>query len=141
MIVYSHLLFCMDSTLETYMPRVKGFNRFWEFWISYEFWKVWSNYVLEFVNGVWNFWVGWSECDVPSHHHVCFTCAAKRDFAKCFTNGTLNFICCLFWKFQTKLIGHHVVKNRLACDYMHPSLKFMVISTMMLGELIVHTSS
>ena len=53
MIVYSHLLFCMDSTLETYMPRVKGFSIDFENFEFYEFWKVWSNYVLEFVNGVY----------------------------------------------------------------------------------------
>ena len=74
---------------------------FEQFWIIYEFWKLWSNYGwwLEFVNSVWNFLMGskWcfvvTMCDVPSHHHMLHM-MLKGDFDtihRCFTNGSLKF--------------------------------------------------
>ena len=127
MIVYSHLLFCMDSTLETYMPRVKGFNRFWELKLVMNFgrfgqtmysnlWMVYETFTLVGQNVIYH------------HTIMCALHVLLKGILlkKCFTNGTLikfYFVAWFFWKNQTKLVvGHHAYGEKLVGMwlYVHP---------------------
>ena len=71
----SCLSFLMDTTWYKYAI-IEGFKNFGQFWISYEFWKLWSNYGLTTLWIVYETFrwgpngVLWSQCDVPSHHQV-----------------------------------------------------------------------
>ena len=55
--LFIHIYYFSLTVIDTHMTYIsEGFKRdFEQFWISYEFLKVWSNYGwLEFVSSIWN---------------------------------------------------------------------------------------
>ena len=105
MIIYSHLLFAW-IVFDTHMPWVKVFkrSRACNFELVMNFWRfgqttvdnslliVYETFRLVHIYGVL-----WSQCDVPSHHHVLYTWCWKGILVHDarITNGTLNLICCM----------------------------------------------
>ena len=135
----------IDTLMMPYISEV-SFKRFEQFWISYEFWKLWSTTVdqslcIVYFRLVQMVFFGHS---VKCHHTIPFLHDAKRDFGRwcthaCFTNGTiykLDLSFCMIFLRISKQIGMAcmVQTSYHMCVSVHPCAKFEVIWTIA-GEL------
>ena len=95
---------------------VMNFGRFGQTTVDNSLWIVYETFRLVHIYGVL-----WSQCDVPSHHHVLYTWCWKGILVHDarITNGTLNLICCMIISYF-KPNWRCIVKNHMACDCAHP---------------------
>ena len=103
--------------------RVKLSKYIEQLWISFEFWNVWSNY----DQSLWILYKTFRlvQCCLICGHNVMHQSTpsraalhdVKRDFGRCFTNGTLNLSFCMnLLKISNQSIGRAWCKLHLACD-------------------------
>ena len=148
--MFIHIYYFTWIVLDTHMPWVKVFKRFracnFELVMNFgtfgqttvdnSLWIVYETFRLVHIYGVL-----WSQCDVPSHHHVLYTWLWKEILVHDARidrkwNPNINLICCMIISYF-KPNWQCMVKNHMACDCAHPCPKFEVI-WIMLGELMAN---
>ena len=113
----------MDNNWHTYAVIWVKLSKYIEqLWISFEFWNVWSNY----DQSLWILYKTFRlvQCCLICGHNVMHQSTpsraglddAKRDFGRCFTNGTLNLSFCINLLKISNQITCRACKLHLASD-------------------------